>query len=52
VEHNQLNKIHVTYNISKSVLDEFHQVKGAYVKSALVEFWIKQFLKKEQGFIP
>ena len=41
-----------TYNISSKVLEDFEKGKGDFKKGHLVEFWIKSFLEKKQGFIP
>jgi len=41
-----------TYYIDSDVLEAFEKNKAAFVKSQLVEFWIKQFLEKNKEFIP
>ena len=41
-----------TYTVNKKILDEFNRAKGCYSKSALIESFIVEFLKKNKGLIP
>jgi len=41
-------KVSTTFSIDKKILEEFNKAKGCYSKSALVESWIIDFVKKEK----
>jgi len=43
------SKRNTTYSIDKKILKQFNDAKGCYSKSALVESWIINFIKKEKS---
>jgi len=44
-----VSKVNATYTLDKKILEQFNAAKGCYSKSALVESWIIDFLKKEKN---
>lgn len=46
------SKVITSFTIDPEVIKAFTKAKGCYSKSALVEFWIKEYLKNKKGFVP
>ena len=44
-----MSKRVASYTIDEKILEQFNKSKGCYNKSALVESWIDNFLKKERS---